>query len=309
MKTKLRNSTLYNGTSMAKTQMAKTQLTLLNSMAGHNFACALDRHVRWGLHWLDLKGAIFGKGVLQLSDAEAVHAAQLITARRLKVYCLSTSLFDADIEDGPDEFTTNHLGQLSRLLRIAEILQPRLIRLLAAHSSKRDQFSNSIDYIRARHPWILSLYGEAIDRLTNAGWQVTIENEARGCILAMPEEIIGFFDALERQAKISFTWDVQNLWQMGVFPTLDVYRQLKPLIGYYHLKGGRSDGGSNLVWASALEDASWPVLDITRQVVADGISPVICLNPSHGAARQGYNHADIAQRDLNFLRREMAEIE
>jgi hypothetical protein len=91
---------------------------------------------------------------------------------------------------------------------------------------------------------------------------------------------------------------------------MSAYNQLKHLIGYYHLKGGQHDDKSMaLRWRTALEDASWPLLEITRQVVADGVSHVICLNPSHGERKPGYDYSGVTKRDLDFIRREIAGIE
>ncbi len=42
--------------------------------------------------------------------------------------------------------------------------------------------------------------------------------------------------------------------------------------------------------------------------IADGVAPVICLNPSHGAKPPGWEPWEIACRDLAFLRREIREI-
>ena len=96
---------------------------------------------------------------------------------------------------------------------------------------------------------------------------------------------------------------------MGTYPTLDVYYKLKGLISYYHLKGGQqSDENSDLYWRSSLEDASWPVVEITRQVVMDGLSQMICLNVSHGQAKAGYDYNNMTKRDLDFIRRAIAEI-
>jgi hypothetical protein len=87
------------------------------------------------------------------------------------------------------------------------------------------------------------------------------------------------------------------------------------VLGYYHLKGGQHDGTAlKLTWRSSLEDASWPVLDITRAVVADGGSPVICLNPSHGAPKprepsEELNLADATKADIDYVRREVAGVD
>jgi len=64
--------------------------------------------------------------------------------------------------------------------------------------------------------------------------------------------------------------------------------------------------GGDLKYASSLEDASWPVIDIVKAVIKDGISPVICLNPSHGKRRPGF--IDNPLKDIDFLRKNFKEI-
>jgi len=196
------------------------------------------------------------------------------------------------------------------LLEIARVLKPRVIRLIAPQLERRAEIADGIVYAQAAFPWLMPMFREAVDRIGEAGFQVTIENECGGCILASPGEVIDFFAALDRPGKAHFTWDVQNFWEAGVFPTIEVYDQLKPLIGYYHVKGGQHDGTNLRVrWRTALEDASWPVLEITRQVVADGVSPVICINPPHGQQKAGCHSADFTRRDIDFLRREIEGID
>ena len=54
--------------------MAKIKLTLLSNMLGQDFIQALDQHVALGLTVLDLKTEIFGKQLIDLSNAEAERA-------------------------------------------------------------------------------------------------------------------------------------------------------------------------------------------------------------------------------------------
>ena len=287
-----------------------TKITMLNSMAGRDFIASLDQHVAWGLTHLDLKDNIWGKSLIDLTDDEAERAAELIRERGLTVYCFSTVLFHPNIELGEAEFRANHLGGIDRIIALAKILQPQVIRLLAAQTEKRKELSDTIPYIKENCPWLIPMYAEAIDKLSDAGFAVTIENETGNCIFGYPHEILAFFAELDRHGKVSFTWDVQNLWEVGTFPSMEVYQQFKGLIDYYHIKGGQHDTASNkLCWQSSLEDASWPVLEITRQVVADGVSPVICLNPSHGKPKEGYDYSNMTKRNLDFLRREIPEVE
>ena len=286
--------------------MTDVSITMLNSMADRDFETALDRHVEWGLRHLDVKDSVFGKGVADLSDAEARRAAELIADRGLSLYCMSTQLFHGDVEVGEAAFRAAHLEPLERAIAVARILRPNLFRLLSARITRRGQVDNSIAYLRDEHPWVIACYREAVQRLAAAGLRVTIENECHANILATPDEVTGLFAEIDCGDAVNLTWDVQNMWQMGTVPTMEVYGELRPLLAYYHLKGGQAEPGSDaLHWKSSLEDASWPVREITRQVVADGVSPVICLNGSHGARKPGYPYDDVLVRDLAFVRREI----
>ena len=281
--------------------MAHVSITMLNSMADRDFETALDRHVEWGLRHLDVKDSVFGKGVADLDDAEARRAAELIEARGLSVYCMSTQLFHGDVEVGEAAFRAAHLEPLERAIAVAKVLRPNLFRLLSARTTRRGQVADSIAWLRDEHPWVIACYREAVERLAAAGLRVTIENECHANILATPDEVTGLFAEIDCGDAVNLTWDVQNMWQMGTVPTLGVYGELRPLLAYYHLKGGQAEPGSGaLYWKSSLEDASWPVREITRQVVADGVSPVICLNGSHGQRKPGYAYDDVLARDLAF---------
>lgn len=280
------------------------QLTMLNSMASRDYIEALDQFAKWGLEQVDLKDHIFGKSISELTEQEASEAAKALKERKLAAYCFSTELFYDDIEKGEEYFRTHHLAKVTGILRSAELMQPAMIRLLAAKSTQTHSYESSMEYIHEHAAWLIPMYREAIDQIHTAGFQVTIENECHNCILTNPEEIWSFFNELDRSGSVHFTYDVQNLWQMGTYPSLQVYESLKPLIGFLHLKGGQQDhkGEGVLEWKSTLEDASWPVTEIVNQAVQDQVSPVICINPSHGKLKDGYNYDNLAERDLLFVR-------
>ncbi len=288
----------------------KVQITMLNSMAAQDFQESLDTQKAWGVKLLDLKDSIFGKGLMDLSMDETKKVKEMSLARDMDIYCLSSTLFFEDIEAGEEVFRTNHLNRLPEIIEKADMLQPHYIRLLSAWSSKRAQFNNSIDYMKKNTPWVFDLYRKAIDMIGQAGYHAGLENEVHDNIFTVPEEILGFFSELDWNDKVSLIWDVQNLWQSGTFPTMEVYQKLKPLIGYYHVKGGTSEEGTDrLRWATLFEDASWPVTQMTQQVVDDGSAEVICLNPSHGESKPDYDYDNSAKRDLDFLRENIKGVE
>jgi sugar phosphate isomerase/epimerase len=180
-------------------------------MAGQDFEAALDKHVAWGIKVLDLKNEIFGKELVDLTDDEARRADELIRQRALSIYNFSTTFFFADVTQGEAWFKSQYLDRIERLLQIADILNPTMIRLLGAKIAHRTETSNCIEYLSQNHPWLIQQYQEAIDRIASAGYQVTIENETGTCILSDPTEVNDFFTLLDRRGRVSFTWDVQNL--------------------------------------------------------------------------------------------------
>lgn len=272
-------------------------------MVSQDFAASLDIQKSWGIQVLDLRQNIFGKNLAGLTIDEAKAAAEQIAERDMSVYCLSSGIFLNDIELGLEAFANRYDAEIEHIIQLAEVLKPKVVRLLSARSSKRDAYLDSVEHMEANHPWVIPMYREAVDRIHSAGLQVTIENEAKKCIWSKPNEIIGFFRELNRPDKVSFTFDVQNIWFEGTFPTMDVYRELRPLMGYYHLKGGQTgESGDKLVWQSALDDASWPVAELTKQVLADKATEVICLNPSHGEVKPGYDYNNLDKRNYDYVK-------
>jgi hypothetical protein len=276
---------------------------MLNSMPSSNFEESLDLMKAWGVIALDLKDNIFGKRVNDLTIIEAEKVAAMARERGQYVYCLSTTIFQDDIEKGETEFTKLHGKRIEEVSTVASILKPKVIRVLSAQSSKRISFNDSINYLVEHHPWVFDLYQSTIERFDGEGFTTMIENDPTNNLFGAPKEILSFFEKINCFGKSKFTYDAQNLWCMGIFPSMKVYEQLKPIMGYLHVKGGIKDSESNeLKWQSSLEDASWPVQEMSSQAVADGVTPVICLNPSHGEVKPGYNYENIVKRDLDFMK-------
>jgi hypothetical protein len=292
--------------------MSSAQLTMLSSMAAQDFHESLETHKKWGLHWLDLRDGIYGHWIKDLDVETAKRAKADIDAAGLEVYCISTSIFFDDIEKGEENFRENHLAKVSHAIELARVFQPKVLRVIAAQLPSRGENESAMDLIEEKYPWVIKVYQEAIDQISGAGFTPTIENEAFRCFLSRVEDFGRFFEALDRKGTVALTWDVQNHWATGVFPTTEVYEQLKPLIHYYHVKGGQNDGTPErkLKWNVALEDADWPVAELTQKVVDDGVSPVICLNPAqHGEQKPDYNYEGIVKRDVDFLRHAVKGVE
>lgn len=283
--------------------MTTAELTMLNAMADADFDAAIAKHKEWGIRHLDIRDGIAGKWVKDITVDEAREAKRAADEAGLEVFCLSTSIFYGDVTDGEEAFREKHVGALDHILEIAEVFQPRLVRIIAAQLPGREADASAVEILKRDYPWLIEQYREVVDRIAATGLTATIENEANVSFLSRTQDFVDFFEWLDRP-EVSLTWDINNQWATGVFPAQDDYEQLKPLIHYFHLKGGQHEGDDlRLKWNSSLEDSTYDVVGITARVVADGVSPVICLNPSqHGENKPGYDYDNLVKRDVDFLR-------
>src|SRR4051812_46843247 len=166
-----------------------TELTILNMMASADFDESIALHQQWGLRWMDLWGDIYGRPSVDLLDEPtAARAGTAVRNACLQVYCLSTRIFDDDVEQGEASFRAKHLAQLARSLRVAEHLEPRVVRLIAGRLSKADPAANAVEALERDHPWVADVYREAVAAIRAAGHVATIENETHDCFLGTPDE-------------------------------------------------------------------------------------------------------------------------
>ncbi len=284
------------------------EIAMLNAMASDHFETSLDLQRQWGIRVLDLKDGIFGKSILELKDGEVEKAASAIEERGLSVHCLTTDIFKTAFELGGREFLRVHRQSVQRVLELASRLRPAAIRVLTPRLENRAEIEDAPFYLYKEARWLFEIIRETADRLADVGVSLCIENEPDNSVFSRPDEVVQFFALLGRPGLVSFTYDVQNLWQMGTFPSLDVYREMKSVIGYLHVKGGIADSATGrLKWRSTLERASWPVDEIIREAVRDKTVPVICLNPSHGIAADRTDSDDPVRADLAYVRQLIAD--
>lgn len=281
-------------------------LTVLNGMAGSDPAAAMDRLQAWGIDWLDLKDAWFGKRVEHWTTDESAQVGALAAARGLAVLSLSSSLGKDAIEGGEAAWRAS-LAPLAGLVANARILRPRCIRLVAPSLARRAEEPEALAAID-RQSWLMPALREAVDALAATGATVVFENESPGTVFGTPDEVLGFFARLDRPAA-RMIWDVGNWWHFGCsrLPTVADALALRHLVGVLHLKGGRSERPDGpLRWAAPLSRTSWDVAGVVRTVLAGGACGVICLNPPHGE-RSPDLPCDYGD-DLRYIRTTFPEI-
>jgi hypothetical protein len=294
------------------------KLTMLSEMMGE-IADAVRGLRELKINTLNLKGRVFGKQIENLDDADRSRLAELVGREHMSVWCFSSVLGGWNVDQvGERKFREDMTRGVEGMLRTAEQVRPAQIRLLACSFDTRRTVGNSNTYFEKSAAWVYGAYRDAVEAIAAAGYVPVIENEP-GTAFGNPGEVLEFFQRLETGGRARCIWDIQNMWQSGTYPTLEVYRQLKPLIASIHLKGGTSLPGTPQVMAyrSSVATASWPAREIIGEVLKDGVSPVICLNPSHGSAAPGYMPGVAPDQhmrqeylqDIAWLRETFAEIE
>lgn len=289
------------------------ELTMLAEMMDRDLSAAVSQLADLDIRQLDLKTSVFGRAIEDLEAQQREQLAQLVADAGAEVYCFSSTLGHRDA-CAVDErtFRAEMETGIANMIATAQTVRPRKVRLLSCWLGEHRQEPDQLAAIERYAPWVIAAYRDAIDQIAAAGLAPTIENEPN-TVLNSPKDVVAFFARLERPVA-TYTWDVQNMWQSGAYPSLEAYRTLRPIMDYFHLKGGRSADGAPgpLAYRCPLERASWPVREILDAVLADNASPVICLNPSHGAVPENYAFGSLedrasmmrteALRDVAYLR-------
>ena len=297
------------------------ELTMLTEMMSRELPQAVAALAELDITLLDLKGGVFGHRIEELDGPAREQLAALLEQTGVEAYCFSSVLGHKDVSEVSEKDFRGGLAEgVANLLATARQVRPTFIRLLACTFGERREMADSNECLAARAAWVWPAYRDAIEQIAAAGMRVTIENEPDS-VLASPAEVLGFFDRLDCSGKVGFTWDVQNMWQSGTYPTRAVYQALRPVTNYVHLKGGRAaaEQPEVMAWRSCLEDATWDVPGIVREVLADGVSAVLCLNVSHGQPGDDYPFPELlgdragmaaeeARRDVAFLRKTFPEV-
>ena len=294
-------------------------LSVLAEMLDKDLPTALAVMRDHRLAFVDLKQHVYDSRIHQLDGDQRYRLHDDLRRHNVELYCLASTLGHRNVLATPERGFRDELEQgIANLLETVAIVRPRMIRLLACSAISGTGERLLVTDVDRLAPWVFPAYREAISQIASHGVTVTIENEPDS-LLSSPEEVRTFFARLDGCGDVGFTWDIQNMWQSGVFPSVTVYERMKPVINYVHLKGGRqaSTVDSSLRYRCGLETASWPVVDLVRRVIADDISPVVCLNTSHGELPDDDPFGDVAAdvprsrvealRDLAYVRHHFEE--
>jgi sugar phosphate isomerase/epimerase len=294
------------------------RLSILAEILGHDLEKVALELPELGLALLDLKRHVFGRAIEDLDDSARDKLATLLQTANVEVFSFSSTCGYLNVSTISERDFRNALNQgVDNMLETLSIVRPTMVRFLACSFDGREAWDDSNAYLEQHAPWVYDAYDDAIERIAGAGVLVTIENEPN-TILSNPQETVGFFDRLRSRNRVGFTWDIQNMWQSGSYPTVEAYHVLRPVINYVHTKGGQGayEDPELLTFRSTLETATWPVREILKEILEHDSNSVICINTSHGKVAAGAPPLERSERgrmealrDMAFLRDTFGEIE
>jgi hypothetical protein len=270
-------------------------LSVLAEMLDKDLPASLAIMREHRLPFVDLKQHVYGARIHELDNQVRHRLRDDLDRYGIRLSCLASTLGHRNVlATSEQDFRMAMEQGVTNLLDTAAIVRPRMIRLLACTAISASGEHYPVETMDRLAPWVIPAYQEAIRHIAAHGISVTIENEPDS-VLSSPDNVLAFFARLEGEDDTGFTWDIQNMWQSGTVPSLSVYEQLRSVINYVHLKGGRNAGENDpaLRYRCGLESASWPVIDLVGRVIDDGTSPVICLNTSHGEIPAGDPFIDL----------------
>ncbi|MEJ7653931.1 MAG: sugar phosphate isomerase/epimerase [Chloroflexia bacterium] len=222
---------------------------------------------------LDLRGA-WGKNVLDLTDEDLARVNEKLSAADVKVACIGSPIGKIGVED---EFAP-HLERFKRAMHAADSLGAPYIRIFSFFIPEGED--------PADHR------GEVMDRMgallkEAEGSEVALlhENEKHiyGDVPSRCLDLHQQFDTPQFRAA----WDPANYVQCGVRPYTEGFDDLRPYIGYIHVKDSKLDTGE--ITPAGEGDGQWP--ETLASLHSSGFDGFFSLEPHLAHAGRFSGHS------------------
>ncbi len=247
--------------------------------------------------YLELRG-VWGKNVLDLSDAEARAVRETCAANGIAVRCIGSPVGKSSIEE-PEAM---ELDKLRRIFAVAEMAGTRLVRLFSYYPPTGSSSSESDYYL-----------DEAVGRLRTCA--ALAEEEGFNLLLENEKELVGDTAArcaalLEAVAspRLRFVWDPANFVQVGEAQVIErAWNVLGSYTDTVHVKDARLTNGEVTV-AGAGEGQ---VRELLARLAASERPICLALEPhlAFAGSRGGFSGPEgmaVAAQALRGLLQEIA---
>jgi len=246
---------------------------------------------------------VFGKNIIDLSDAEIDRALEILAAHKLRVISIASPLLKCVLPDSPpvderfqqDVFSSKHTFAdqprlADRALQIAERTGARIIRVFSYWRTVQPE---------ACFDRVVRALEELARQVAPHGRIIGVENE-HACNIATGADAARVLNAVTLP-NLMAVWDPANAYISGETPYPDGYALLpKGRIAHVHAKDCRVDG-HRPIWG-ALGEGGIDWKGQVRALAADGYQGWISLE-THWTGPHGDKHeaSVICGRNLRAL--------
>ncbi|MEX1158325.1 MAG: sugar phosphate isomerase/epimerase family protein [Thermomicrobiales bacterium] len=246
----------------------------------------LDTLQRAGIELLDLRG-VWGKNVLELSDAEVATVRETLDGRGMRVSCVATPVGKAPV-DG--DFGQQQAA-LARGIEIARALDTASVRIFSYYIPEADDPERHRDEALRR-------LAALVEQAREAGVTLLHENE-RGIYGDSPARCHDLHATIGSPHFLAL-WDPGNFASCGYKPFHDSWELLRPYIGYVHVKD--YDRAAKRVVVAGAGDAEWSAC--LRALADSGYDGVLALEPhlAHAGPAGGFTGPDLFVEAVDALR-------
>jgi sugar phosphate isomerase/epimerase len=203
-----------------------------------DFERALDAMAELGMTFAELR-VVFGRNILDLTDAEVDRTRAMVEARGLHVLSVASPVLKCTLPDAPPVATDIQQDVFGSAYTFAD--QPRLARRAFEVAERLGaRIIRVFSYWRTIDPdecfdRIASVLGELAEEASHRGLIIGIENE-HACNIATAEETARLLAAVDRKA-LQVIWDPANAYVAGETPFPDGYIRLPvSRIAHVHAK-------------------------------------------------------------------------
>ncbi len=193
------------------------------------------------MKYLELR-AVWGKGVLKLSDEEIGQVKAALKAAGVGVSAIGSPIGKINITD---DFTP-HLADFKRALWCAQKLEAPYIRLFSFFVPAGEAATYRAEVMRRMQALVEAAAGSGVTLLH--------ENE-KNIYGDIPARCLDIVETVA-SPQLKLVWDPANFVQCGVRPFTEGYEALRPHIAYVHVKDALLDGGK--VTHAGQGDGEWP---------------------------------------------------
>jgi sugar phosphate isomerase/epimerase len=238
---------------------------------------ALDAMSAIGMTGADLR-VVWGKNIMDLSDAEVVHAVGLVHARGMRVLCIASPLLkcvlpgagDVDTRFQQDVFNSAHTFSdqprlAERAFQLCELTGARMIRVFS--------YWRTVEPARCHEP-ICQALGELARQAAPQGIVIGLENE-HACNIGTAAEAVRVLNAVP-DANLQLVWDPANMLVGGEEPFPEGYGLLpKRRIAHVHAKDCQMQGHTPLWGPLGTRHIDWK--GQIAALLADGYRGAVSL--------------------------------